>query len=351
MQNQQPNSINLGLGELQFPTPRPIVEITKKVVETERITYTKNAGLQELRKSVAESYGSNSLKSVCVCCGAQEALFVSMATYVDVGDKVLISNPTFLAYKSLTHLLGGKVETFNLNKKFKLDKNEFELAVKKDIKVVVLNSPSNPTGVSFMEDEIDFIVKLTKQLGIILIVDEIYIELFKGKKQKSFFGKADNVLVVGGLSKSHLMTGYRIGWVVSSNIKLVKPIIPTHQYLTTCAPYISQKVAQEVLSTPFIYEYKDIMKTNLQKLSELLKNYGKKFQILKSDSYPFAFVKVSTDDSLFSKKLLSYGVTVIPGSAFGSLGKGYLRISLAVEQKLFEQALKRIKKFINNEIV
>ena len=350
MGTRKENDINLGLGELGFPTPDIIVQTAQNILATERIGYTENSGLAQTKSTVATYYKSNNPNGICICTGAQEALFATLATYCKKGDKVLVANPTFLAYQSVIKLNSGTPISFNLDRKngFRFSVKSFQKALDKGAKIVVLNTPSNPTGVAFSKTDMRQIVDIVKPRDTLLIVDEIYRELYHKTKPASFFGKADNIIVISGLSKSHIASGFRLGWLASSNQKLVKPIITTHQYLVTCASYISQRLAQELLLTDVLSPIRAVLKTNLGLVRELFGRYHN-FSLAPSDSHPFAFVKVPIDDVEFANNLQKMGVTTICGSAFGSQARGYIRINYALETALLKTALLRIQRFIENE--
>ena len=338
------NAINLGLGEIQFPTPRLLLDHAKEVLRDGRIRYTPNAGLPELCEAIAGYYNSSYEDNICVTVGAEEAIFATLFSYLDPGDKVLIADPSYLAYKTIIEIIGGVPIYFDLDSKndFKLDKNSFLSNISDATKMVILNNPSNPLGISFSEDEIEYIVETCFQKNIMIVVDEVYRDLSLQKRPDSLFERNGNIIVISGLSKSHCMTGWRIGWAISNKLELIKPIITAHQYICTCAPYLSQKVAVKALSAEGLKANDEIRKrlrSNRNFIIKRIKLFSQDIYILPNTSSPFLFVNLQLNDLLFAERLCASGVIVVPGSAFGNKGKDWLRINYGIEIKLLEQGI------------
>ena len=347
-----PNSINLGLGEIQFPTPQIFLEYGKEVLDEGYIRYTPNAGLLELRETIAKYYEDQiSSANICVTNGAEEAVFASIFCYVNPGEEVMLANPTFVAYETIIKMAQGIPVYFDLNPDagFRLDKNSFLDKLSSKTKMIILNNPSNPLGIGFSEEEIDFILDICKKKNILLVVDEVYRELFLERRPTSILNKAENVIIISGLSKSHCMTGWRLGWAVTAKNELIKPIINAHQYISTCAPYVSQKVAVKALNKKGMESVK-ILREKLKQNRRMIFNFFSEeladFDILPNQFSPYLFVNVKSDDVEFAEKLSKKGVIVIPGSAFGSNGEKWIRISYALEPEKLKIALERIKKYL-----
>jgi len=235
-----------------------------------------------------------------------------------------------------------KRQDFDSKNDFKLDKNSFLSNISDATKMVILNNPSNPLGISFSEDEIEFFVETCYQKNIMIVVDEVYRELFLQKRPDSLFERNGNIIVISGLSKSHCMTGWRIGWAISNKLELIKPIITAHQYICTCAPYLSQKVAVKALSAEGLKANDEIRKrlrSNRNFIIKRIKLFSQDIYILPNTSSPFLFVNLQLNDLLFAERLCASGVIVVPGSAFGNKGKGWLRINYGIEIKLLEQGI------------
>lgn len=347
-------SINLGLGEIQFPTPKIITEYAKDIIDKGNIAYTPNAGLIELREAVADYYHTEFCDNVCVTLGAEEALFTTLFCYLNPGDEVMLANPTFLAYKTIIEMVGGKPVYFDLdpNNDFKLIKKTFIKNITSKTKMVILNNPSNPLGICFDTNEIDFIINICIEKNILILVDEVYRELFLEKRPKSFMEFDGDIIVVSSLSKSHCMTGWRLGWAVSNKKEFIEPIINIHQFICTCAPFISQKAAIKALSEEGFAEKEKIRKklvSNRKSAVEFIEKNIPNAKIFSNNSSPYLFINFGIDDILLTNDLLKEGLIVIPGSAFGSQGKNWIRISYAIEKNTLIKGLEVVRNHLYRE--
>ena len=345
------DSINLGLGEIQFPTPQIITDSAIDIIKKRNIRYTPNAGLPKLQKAIAGYYKIQLNENICVTTGAEEAIFASLFSFIDHGDEVLIANPTYIAYKKIIGMMGGVAVEFDLDplSNFELNREDFKNKITSRTKILLLNNPSNPTGRCFSEEEIDFMVSECFKNNILIIVDEIYRELFINKRPITFLDKTGKIIVISGLSKSHSMSGWRIGWAVSNAPELIKPIIISHQYICTCAPYISQVIAISALSAKGIEAQNDIrlkLKTNRDYVLKLFKRFLPDLTILNNTSSPYLFINVKIDDMLLVNELIKNGVIVIPGVIFGSNGKFWFRLNYAIDKKKLAKGIHKIKKII-----
>ena len=346
--NAPEKAINLGLGEIQFSTPSNIVEYAKQILQDRKIHYTPNAGLKELREKVSEYYLNKvPYENICITVGAEEAIFATILAYVNPGDEVLLANPCYLAYETIVKIAGGKPVYFNLDPcdDFSLDKISFMKKISSKTKLLILNNPSNPLGICFYTEEINYLIKICKQNNILIIVDEVYRELYLQEKPVSFVDMEENALIISGLSKSHCMTGWRLGWVVSRNRELIDPIISLHQYICTCAPYISQKVAVYALSHEGMNskdEIRLILKDNCDYLKKEIIKHSHFIKFLENSSSPYLFVQYDMDDAKLTRILSENGVLVIPGSAFGSKGKKWIRINYGLDKEILKEGIKRI---------
>lgn len=344
-----PNAINMGLGEIQFNTPNIVKLKAKKAINQNEIYYTPNAGLTELREAVANYYNKQNMQSIsfkntCIFNGAQEAIFSVLFSILNPDDELIITDPTFLAYKTIAAMFGASTKTFPLDssKAFSFDIKQLEEQITQKTKAVFLNHPANPTGKAFSEKDIKEISNLCKKHNIILIADEVYIELYLKKPIPSFWGHYDNTVIISGLSKSHCMTGWRIGWVVAKE-ELLEKFIVAHQYISTCVSPITQKAAIAALSEKGMETIKSLRK-------RLIKNYNIATQYLKNhityeaEVAPYLMIKIKDDDITFCKQLAQKGLIVMPGSAFGKESQGYIRINYALNEKKLRMGLKILLK-------
>ena len=347
------DSINLGLGEIQFPTPKILTDYAQEILEEGKFFYTPNAGLKELREAISGYYNKSIPDNVCVTVGAEEAIFATLFSFINPGDEVLIANPTFLAYKTIIQMVGGIHFYFDLEPEnnFKLKKDSFIQKISSKTKMVILNNPSNPLGICYKSDEINFIVKTCIENDILIVVDEVYRDLFLEKRPDTFLNFEGKIIVISGLSKSLCMTGWRIGWAISNHPELIKPIIVVHQYICTCAPYISQRVAIKALSKEGLKAQEDIrikLKQNHDLLIKFIQNELPGSKILFNTSSPYLFINFGIDDVVLSKKSIEKGLIIIHGSAFGSNGKNWIRINYGLEKNKLINGLKKLRNTIHN---
>jgi len=343
-----PASINLGLGEIQFPTPEIITDKAIEILKQRSISYTPNAGLPELQNAICDYYRIKLNENVCVTSGAEEAIFAALFSYISPGDEVLIANPTYIAYKTIIKMMGGISVEFDLDPttNFELDIADFKEKITSKTKILILNNPSNPTGRCFTYKEIDSMISKCNKNNILIIVDEIYRDLYTDERSMTLIEKEGNIIVVSGLSKSHCMSGWRLGWAVSNKPELITPIITSHQYICTCAPFISQKAAITALSAEGMKAQENIrieLKSNREFLVNQLSRSVPKLSFLKNTSGPYLFVNVNTDDVLLVNKLIKSGLIVMPGSIFGSNGKYWIRFNYAVDKKKLAKGIEILK--------
>ncbi|MCA1622791.1 MAG: aminotransferase class I/II-fold pyridoxal phosphate-dependent enzyme [Acidobacteria bacterium] len=330
-----PDSINFGLGEPDLPTPRFIREEAARVTLEEQNGYTNHAGLPALREKIAASYMHLSLQpnQVCVTVGSQEAMIAAFLAIVDDGDEVLIPNPGFPAYENCVKISDGEPVFYRLpaEKDFSFDVEEFKSKITPKTKAAVVISPSNPTGKIFTESDLQQIAEVLKDTGIYLISDEIYSDLYFTEKPRSASEFYDRTIIVSGLSKSLSMTGWRVGWVASSQTDVVKAALTLHGFLTVCTSTISQKASllgwtEEAERAKA--EARKIYKRRGEFLIDLLqKELGLRGTSPEGAFYTMVDVREIGDDLEVAEKFLQNRVITVPGVAFGSEAKGFLRVS------------------------
>jgi len=293
---------------------------------------------RELQKAITDYYNIQLNENVCVTTGAEEAIFASLFSFVCPGDEVLIANPTYIAYKTIIKMLGGTAIEFDLDplSNFELNRNDFINNISSKTKVLLLNNPSNPTGRCFSEDEIDFMISKCNENNILIIADEIYRELYIDERPKTFLDEAGKIIVISGLSKSHCMSGWRVGWAVSNDPDLIKPIIVSHQYICTCAPYISQEAAITALSVEGMIAQSNIrlkLKSNREFVVRKFEQMLPDLPILNNTSSPYLFINIKVEDLALVNKLIEQGLIVMPGGIFGSNGRQWIRLNFAIDKK------------------
>jgi aspartate aminotransferase len=347
----QPNSINLGLGEPDLPTPDVIRRAAMRVISEEQNGYTSHAGLPILRERVAADYAHTEGKPerVIITAGSQEALYLTLMTLVDEGDEVLLPDPGFVAYPTIVRMAGGRPVFYRLPaaRDFAFDAEEFRRALTPRTKVVVLISPSNPTGRTLAPSDLAEMVDALDGTNIYLISDEIYRELYYTETRPAsisdFYART---LVIGGLSKSMSMTGWRIGWLCGDE-DVIKSALVLHGYVTTCASTISQKAALEAAWTDEAESARALMRRTFRERRDYMLALIKDvpgWRAAQPDGAFYTMVRTGArGDSLsIAETLLAHGVITVPGSAFGSEGEGYLRVSFCAEKDVLAEGVRRM---------
>ncbi len=352
-----PDSINFGLGEPDLPTPQFIRAEAARVTLEEQNGYTNHAGLLPLREKIAASYPHLNLQpnQVCVTVGSQEAMTAAFLGIVDEGDEVLIPNPSFPAYENCVKISGGEPVFYRLpaEKDFAFDVEEFKSKITAKTKVAVVISPSNPTGKIFTETDLKQIADVLKDTGIYLISDEIYSDLyFTPVAPRSASEFYERTIIVSGLSKSLSMTGWRVGWLASSQTDVVKAALTLHGFLTVCTSTISQKASllgwtKEAEDAK--REAREIYRRRGEFLIKLLKDeIGLRGTSPEGAFYTMVDVRHLGDDLEVAEKLLQHRVITVPGIAFGTEAKGFLRVSFCNTEERMAEGVRRMKEALNS---
>ncbi|HEX3560963.1 MAG TPA: aminotransferase class I/II-fold pyridoxal phosphate-dependent enzyme [Pyrinomonadaceae bacterium] len=347
-----PGSINLGLGEPDLPTPDVIRREAARVVMEEQNGYTTHAGLPALREHVAADYPHLRLSpdGVVITAGSQEALYLALMTLVDEGDEVLIPNPGFVAYPSIVRMAGGVPKFYRMPaaRGFAFDAGEFRRALTPRTKVVVCISPSNPTGRVLTRDELAGMARALEGTGIYVLSDEIYRELYFTDERPASVSesRAERTLVIGGLSKSMSMTGWRLGWL-GGDADAVRAALVLHGYTTTCASTVSQKAALAAWTEEAAQareRHRRIFRERREHLLNLISS-ELSLRAVRPDGAFYTMVDVSAygDSLTVAERLLEHGVVTIPGAAFGSEGEGFLRVSFCADLPVISEGVRRMR--------
>lgn len=348
----RPNSINLGLGEPDLPTPDVIRRAAVKAIIEEQNGYTAHAGLAALREKVAAGYPYLEQKPerVVITAGSQEALYLALLALVEEGDEVLLPNPGFVAYPTIVQMAGGTSTFYRLprDKGFAFDADEFRRALSPRTKVVVCISPSNPSGRTLSKDDLVSIADVLRDHGAFLISDEIYRELyFTPTRPDSVSSFYDRTIVIGGLSKSMSMTGWRLGWLCSQEA-LVQAALVLHGYVTTCASTVSQKAALAAWTTEAEEARAGFRETFRARRDHLLalidSELGMRAVTPEGAFYTMLDVSDYGPSMKVADALLDERVITVPGAAFGSEAEGFLRVSFCADHETLSEGVKRISK-------
>ena len=327
-------------------------------INANKTTYTSNAGIIELRREICTYLSSFNIQynsdEVCLTVGGSEGLMDVFMSLLNPEDKVLIPTPAYPAYESCVNLIGGKIVNYELNEDFSINFESLECKIKEEKpKLMVVSYPSNPTGAVLSKDENIKLHNIIKENDIIVISDEIYSSLCFNEGYYSitqFEDIKDKVILVSGFSKMFSMTGLRLGFVCAVE-EYMASIIKVHQYNVSCAPSIVQWGAYIGLRE--CMDDVDYMKSEFIKrrdyLYSELKKLGFELNLPNGAFYMFPSIKkfnMSSDE--FCESLLKEaGVAIVPGSAFGIGGEGYIRISYAYSMEQLKECVKRIEMFVN----
>jgi aspartate/methionine/tyrosine aminotransferase len=342
-----PLSINLGIGEPNIEPDETLRAFAARAATTGSWHYTANAGTVALRTLIAGD-DVDPTTDVCVTAGTEEALFAIFQAYVDSGDEVLVPNPGFVSYATLARIAGATPVTYDLEPPdWRIDVDALLRRITPKTKLIVVNSPSNPLGSVADRATLQRIANA----GPLVVSDEVYREIWYDAPPASMCGMSANVIVVDGMSKSHAMTGLRLGWLIAP-ADVLKPIITAHQYIATCASAFSQSLAESILAdVEWNAAWLERMRAQFREQREAaLFAIGRE---LEADIAPpsgafYAFVPVPSCDTLTFAKTLATdaAVLVIPGIAFGSGGEGFVRISYAAAPDAIGAGIERIGRWL-----
>ncbi len=349
-----PESINFGLGEPDLPTPQFLRDEAARVARDEQNGYTSHPGMPTLRLKIAEQYPHLNLAmtNVVVTCGSQEAMTAAFLAIVDRGDDVLLPNPSFPAYDACVKISEGNPVYYRLpaDKDFGFDIDEFKRAITPKTKAAVVISPSNPTGKIFTSDDLRMVAEALEGTGVYLITDEIYGDLYFGDRPRSASEFYDKTIIISGLSKSLSMTGWRLGWAASTQSEIVNAIQILHGFITVCASAITQKAA--LLGwTPEAEAAKQHARGVYRQRGAFLVDLFEKEMGLHATSPEGAFytmldVRSLGDDIEIAEKCLQNRVITVPGVAFGSEAKGFLRISFCNTEDRMVEGVRRMREVL-----
>ena len=350
-----PDSINFGLGEPDLPTPQFMRAEAARIALEEQNGYTSHPGLPALRKLIGEQYPHLDLAmtDVVVTVGSQEAMTAAFLCLVDAGDDVLLPNPSFPAYDACTRIAQGNPVYYRLpaDKDFGFDIEEFRRAITPKTKAAVVISPSNPTGKILTPEDLRQIADALEGTGIYLISDEIYSDLYFGDRPHSASEYYDKTIIVSGLSKSLSMTGWRLGWAASSQSDIMHAIQTLHGFLTVCTSAITQKASLlgwTAEAEAAKQNARDVYKKRGAFLIGLLEmELGLRATSPEGAFYTMLDVRSLGDDIEIAEKCLQNRVITVPGTAFGSEAKGFLRISFCNTEEKMIEGVQRMKEALS----
>jgi aspartate aminotransferase len=342
-----PYSVNLGIGEPNVEPDEHLRQMAQRAAMTSW-HYSPNAGSMPLRRKLCEGTPFDPKTEVCVTAGTQEALFAVFTAFVNPGDEVLVPNPGFLSYATLAKICGATPVTYDLDPpEWRIDVEALQKKITPKTRLIVVNSPSNPLGTVVDAETLQRIAAL----GVMVVSDEIYGEIWYDQRPPSMAGLGGNVIVLDGLSKSHAMTGLRLGWILAE-ADLMKPVITAHQYIATCASVFSQALAELILEDPqWNASWLEGVRAQFRAQREAAL-YAIEHELHAEVAPPagafYAFAAVPSCDTISFAKTLATdaAVLVIPGLAFGTRGQGFIRISYAAPVDQITAGIERIGRWL-----
>ncbi|ALL02107.1 putative aminotransferase, AraT [Streptococcus anginosus] len=357
-----PGVLRLTLGEPDFTTPDHVKEAAKVAIDANESHYTGMSGLLALRQAASQfvkekynlSYDPET--EILVTIGATEALSATLTAILEEGDKVLLPAPAYPGYEPIVNLVGAEiVEIDTTDNDFVLTPEMLEKAILEQgnqLKAVILNYPANPTGVTYSREQMAALADVLKKYDVFVVCDEVYSELTYTEQPHVSIAEflPEQTIVINGLSKSHAMTGWRLGFTFAP-AAFTAQLIKSHQYLVTAANTMAQFAGVEALTVgkddaePMKREYIERRDYIIEKMTEL------GFKIIKPNGAFYIFAKIPADYNQDSFAFLKdfaqkKAVAFIPGAAFGQYGEGYVRLSYAASMDTIKEAMKRLKEYM-----
>ena len=363
LERQGRSIIHLEIGEPGYQPPKHVLDATKRAIEEGKTKYTPASGIYELREAIAERVSSSrgvevGPENVVVTVGAKMAIFAALMAFIDPGDEVIIPMPAYPSYESVTRFVGGVVKPVVLKeeRKFSPDVNDILEKVTDKTKAIVINTPSNPTGGIYRREDLEEIVNLALKRDILIISDEIYEDIiFDGRKHESVLsiaGAEEVTVLVSGFSKTWAMTGYRLGYAVAKE-EVAQKIAQIQLNAASCPVHFAQVAAVEAIRGPqdeverMVRDYerkRDVIYEEIQRIEG--------FTMVKPAGTFYAFPNIRktgmSSEELADRLLNEAGVALLPGTAFGEPGEGFLRISFAGPMEDIVEGMRRIKEFMES---
>lgn len=352
--------ISLGVGEPDFDTPWHIREEGIYALEKGKTFYTSNAGLKELRVEIdnylkrTQNISYNPDTEIIVTVGGSEAIDIGLRAMVNAGDEVIIPQPSYVSYEPCAILAGAKPVIIDLKaeNEFRLTADELKNAITDKTKILILPFPNNPTGAIMERKDLEEIAKVCIENDIYVISDEIYGELSYKEKHvsiASIAGMKERTILINGFSKAYAMTGWRLGYACGPK-EIIEQMVKIHQYAIMCAPTTSQYSAVEALKKGD--DDVKLMRESYNQRRRFLMNAFKEIGLECFEPYGAFYVFPSikefgmTSEEFAMKFLEEEHVAVVPGTAFGDSGEGFLRISYAYSIENLKRAMERLKRFV-----
>lgn len=355
------DAISLGVGEPDFDTPWHIREEGIYSLEKGKTVYTSNAGLFELKEEICKylkrrcNLNYDWKTEVMVTIGGSEAIDMGLRVMLDSGDEVLLPQPSYVSYEPCIIMAGGTPKIIELKStdRFKLTADALLNAITDKTKVLIMPFPNNPTGAIMTREELEPIAKICVEKDIFVISDEIYSELTYGGKTHvsiaEFPGMKERTVLINGFSKSYAMTGWRLGYACAPK-NIMDQMIKLHQFAIMCAPTTSQYAGVEALrkGDPDVEMMREAYDQRRRFLLHEFQRIGLPCFAPEGAFYVFPSIKAFglSSEEFATRLLMEEKVAIVPGTAFGECGEGYLRVSYAYSIESLKQALERVERFV-----
>ena len=358
--NEMKDAISLGVGEPDFDTPWHIRDEGIYALERGRTFYTSNAGLKDLREEIAnyikrtQGINYNPDNEILVTVGGSEAIDIGLRAIINPGDEVIIPQPSYVSYEPCAILAGAKPVIINLKaeNEFRLKPDELLNAITDKTKILILPYPNNPTGAIMEKEDLEAVARIIKEKDILVMSDEIYSALtYKDRHISiaSLDGMKERTILINGFSKAYAMTGWRLGFACAPK-EITAQMTKIHQYAIMCAPTTSQYAAVSALRNGD--NDVEMMRQSYNQRRRFLLNAFKEMGLECFEPYGAFYVFPCikefnmTSEEFATKLLMEEKVAVVPGTAFGECGEGFVRISYACSLENLKEAISRIENFI-----
>jgi aspartate aminotransferase/aminotransferase len=336
------NPIDLSIGQPDFPVPESIKKAACRAIEGDKNNYSLTQGIDELREGVAEKLRQkNKIKAqkenVIITGAVSGGMSLALPAIIDPGDEVIIFDPSFPGYRQQILLFGGVPVAVEKNDDFSIDFEKLKKAITKRTRAIIFNTPENPTGHVAGQKEIDGLIAVAEKHDLMIISDEIYEDFTYGKKHISVGATYGKTITLGGFSKSHAMTGWRVGYL-SAPEEIIGEMIKIQQYTFVCAPVPFQHAACVALKTDMAVHI-EVYRKKRDMIFEGLKDH---YEMIQSDGAFYFFIKYPFSPEKFLQKCLEQKLLVVPGDVFGSKNT-HFRISFATSDKNIEKAVEILR--------
>jgi aminotransferase len=354
--------ISLGIGEPDFDTPQHIKEYAKEGLDKGLCHYTPNSGLKMLRDAISEKLRRENRidadpdRNVMITIGGNQAFLLALSTFLEPGDEVLIPSPYFVTYRAVVMMLGGipvEIPT-TLEERFKLEKDRLARAVTRKTRCIMINSPNNPTGAVMSKKDLEGVAEVAMENDLRIVSDEVYEKLiYSGEghvSMASVEGMGERTVTINSFSKTYAMTGWRVGYCVADEATVSK-MVKFQMYLAACPVSFAQYAVAKAMDDPRSVASVEAMRMEYQARRDYI--YPRLsgipgVEVAKPQGAFYIFPRVGGDDVAFSERVLSEArVVVVPGSSFGTHGKGHIRLCYATSMDNIAEAMDRLEELMS----